>query len=103
MTNPYYAGVIRYKGALYPDAHDSIVEPALFDKVQSLLKARRAKMIRHVQHAPTSKICCIVAPAGRGCCSTSPPTRAARPTPLHLLRESRKENKLHEASCASCC
>ena len=51
LTNPYYAGVIRYKGALYPGAHDPIVEPVLFDKVQSLLKARTAKMTRHVQHA----------------------------------------------------
>ena len=51
LTNPYYAGVIRYKGALYPGAHDPIVEPALFDQVQSLLKARTAKMTRHVQHA----------------------------------------------------
>ena len=51
LTNPYYAGVIRYKGALHPGAHDPIVEPELFDKVQSLLKARTAKMTRHVQHA----------------------------------------------------
>ena len=51
LTNPYYAGVIRYKGALHPGAHDPIVEPALFDKVQSLLRARTAKMTRHVQHA----------------------------------------------------
>ncbi|MGV1006469.1 MAG: recombinase family protein, partial [Candidatus Nanopelagicales bacterium] len=51
LTNPYYAGVIRYKGAVHPGAHDPIVEPALFDKVQSLLRARTAKMTRHVQHA----------------------------------------------------
>ena len=51
LTNPYYAGVIRYKGALHPGAHEPIVEPALFDTVQSLLKARTAKMTRHVQHA----------------------------------------------------
>ena len=51
LINPYYAGVIRYKGALHPGAHDPIVEPALFDKVQSLLRARTAKMTRHVQHA----------------------------------------------------
>lgn len=51
LTNPYYAGVIRYKGALHPGAHDPIVEPALFDKVQSLLRARTAKITRHVQHA----------------------------------------------------
>lgn len=50
LKNPYYAGVIRYKGALHPGAHDPIVEPALFDRVQSLLRARTAKMTRHVQH-----------------------------------------------------
>ncbi len=50
LTNPYYAGVIRYRGALHPGAHVSIVEPALFDQVQSLLKARNAHATRHVQH-----------------------------------------------------
>jgi site-specific DNA recombinase len=51
LTNPYYAGVIRYKDALHPGAHEPIVEPALFDQVQSLLKARNAHATRHVQHA----------------------------------------------------
>ncbi len=51
LTNPYYAGVIRYKGALHPGAHEALIEPALFDQVQSLLKARNARMTRHVQHA----------------------------------------------------
>ncbi len=51
LTNPYYAGVIRYKGALHPGAHEQLIEPALFDQVQSLLKARTAKMTRHVTHA----------------------------------------------------
>lgn len=51
LTNPYYAGIIRYKGAMHPGAHEPLIEPALFDQVQSLLKARNAKMTRHVQHA----------------------------------------------------
>ena len=51
LTNPYYAGVIRYKGVLHSGAHEPLIEPALFDQVQSLLKARNAKMTRHVQHA----------------------------------------------------
>jgi site-specific DNA recombinase len=51
LTNPYYAGVIRYKGALHPGAHEPIVQPTLFDQVQSLLKARNAHATRHVQHA----------------------------------------------------
>ncbi|WP_244972530.1 zinc ribbon domain-containing protein [Paramicrobacterium fandaimingii] len=41
----------RYKGALHPGVHDPSAEPALFDKVQSLLRAQTAKMTRHVQHA----------------------------------------------------
>ncbi|GAA3859772.1 recombinase family protein [Tessaracoccus defluvii] len=51
LTNPYYAGVIRYKGALHPGAHEPLIEPALFDQVQSLLTARNARATRHVQHA----------------------------------------------------
>ena len=51
LTNPYYAGIIRYKGALHPGAHKPIVDPALFDAVQTLLKARTAKQTRHVKHA----------------------------------------------------
>ena len=51
LTNPYYAGVIRYKGVLHPGAHEPLIEPALFDQVQSLLKARNAQATRHVQHA----------------------------------------------------
>ena len=51
LTNPYYAGIIRYKGALHPGAHEPIVDPALFDSVQALLKARIAKQTRHVKHA----------------------------------------------------
>ena len=51
LTNPYYAGVIRYKGALHPGSHEPIVEPALFDKVQALLAAKTAKETLHVTHA----------------------------------------------------
>ena len=50
LTNPYYAGVIRYRGALHPGAHAPIVEPVLFDQVQSLLKASNAHATQQVQH-----------------------------------------------------
>lgn len=51
LTNPYYAGVIRYKGALHAGAREPLIEPALFDQVQSLLKTRNARATRHVKHA----------------------------------------------------
>ena len=50
LTNPYYTGVIRYKGALHPGAHEPLIEPELFDQVQSLLNTRNAHAIRHVKH-----------------------------------------------------
>lgn len=43
--------MIRYRGALHPGAHEPLIEPALFDQVQSLLKARNAWMTRHATHA----------------------------------------------------
>ena len=51
LINPYYTGVIRYNGALYPGSHEPLITPALFDEVQSLLKARYANATRHVKHA----------------------------------------------------
>ncbi len=51
LINPYYTGVIRYKGVLHPGAHEPLVSPELFDQVQSLLKARNARATRHVRHA----------------------------------------------------
>ena len=51
LINPYYAGIIRYKDALHPGAHEPIITPELFDQVQALLKARNANHTRHVQHA----------------------------------------------------
>ena len=50
LTNPYYEGVIRYKGALHPGAHEPLIEPELFGQVQSLLNARIAHATRHVKH-----------------------------------------------------
>ena len=37
--------------ALHPGAHEPLIEPVLFDQVQSLLKARNAQATRHVRHA----------------------------------------------------
>ncbi|MDR0783056.1 MAG: recombinase family protein, partial [Propionibacteriaceae bacterium] len=50
LTNPYYAGIIRYRGALHPGSHEPIVEPVLFDKVQALLSAKTVDDTRHREH-----------------------------------------------------
>ena len=42
LHDPYYAGIIRYKGELYPGRHDPLISKAVFLKVQDVL-AERAK------------------------------------------------------------
>ncbi len=98
LTNPYYAGVIRYKGALHPGAHEPIVEPAVVrpgaitDQLQSLLKARNpalsarpppqgAVALRHLRVADAARL-------------RDEPARDHLRL-LHLLRPCREEDQLH--------
>ena len=41
LTNPFYAGYIRYEGKLYPGLHQLLVSEAHFKRVQFLLMKRR--------------------------------------------------------------
>jgi site-specific DNA recombinase len=57
LTNPMYCGRIRYKGAIYPGAHEPLVTPALFQTVQDTLtgnrngtKSRRVFALRGVMY-----------------------------------------------------
>lgn len=36
LSNPTYAGRVPYKGEVFPGAHEAIVDPAVFDRVQAL-------------------------------------------------------------------
>ncbi|WP_170205955.1 recombinase family protein [Klugiella xanthotipulae] len=40
LTNPYYLGVVLYKGAQFPGNHTPLVTPQLFESVQQILKAK---------------------------------------------------------------
>ena len=40
MVNPYYKGVIKYKGIEYEGAHEALVDTETWDKVQSILASR---------------------------------------------------------------
>ncbi len=50
LRNPLYVGLVRYKGQLYPGAHEPLVSVALFDRVQAAFEPNRNgnKSIRHV-------------------------------------------------------
>ncbi len=39
LRHPYYMGMVRYRGALYPGKHERLVEPDVWHEVQRLLAA----------------------------------------------------------------
>jgi len=43
LKNPVYTGQMRWKGTLYPGAHQPLVSPALFDRVQAAFAPNRTK------------------------------------------------------------
>jgi hypothetical protein len=40
LTNPYYLGVVVYKGAQHPGVHTPLVTPDIFERVQRILKGK---------------------------------------------------------------
>ena len=42
LRNPYYAGVLRWKGSMYPGGHQALVTKEVFDRVQSVLDSHDA-------------------------------------------------------------
>ena len=43
LKNPIYCGRIRYKGTIYPDAHEPLVSVELFERVQEAFAPNRTK------------------------------------------------------------
>ncbi|WP_336638495.1 recombinase family protein [Microbacterium sp. MMO-70] len=48
LRNPYYCGIVTYVGVEYPGTHKPLVEPALWQRVQDALTARRNTGTRDV-------------------------------------------------------
>ena len=40
LTNPYYLGIVSYKGAQYPGNHEPLIDQETFQKVQQILKSK---------------------------------------------------------------
>jgi site-specific DNA recombinase len=40
LRNPYYMGMVRYRGAIYPGKHEALVTPETWQRVQELLTAK---------------------------------------------------------------
>lgn len=43
LSNPIYTGRIRYKGVIYPGAHEPLIAPGLFDAVQEAFAPNRTR------------------------------------------------------------
>jgi site-specific DNA recombinase len=60
LRHPYYMGVVRYRGAIYPGKHPRLVEPETWQKVQDLLSAKHLAGEKHREHPHYLKgsMCC---------------------------------------------
>ncbi|MCL5666556.1 MAG: recombinase family protein [Patescibacteria group bacterium] len=48
LTDPFYYGVIRWEGKIYPGKHEPLISKETFDKVQAILKGKATpKLSRH--------------------------------------------------------
>jgi site-specific DNA recombinase len=50
LRHPYYMGLVRYRGAIYPGKHPRLVEPETWQKVQDLLSAKNLAGEKQRQH-----------------------------------------------------
>jgi site-specific DNA recombinase len=50
LRHPYYAGVVRYQGVLYPGKHPRLVDHETWQRVQELLTAKHLAGEKHREH-----------------------------------------------------
>ncbi len=50
LRDPYYAGIIRYKGNLYRGRHEPLITKELFTRVQTVMNQRVQRGVRDVVH-----------------------------------------------------
>ncbi len=50
LRHPYYMGMVRYQGVIYPGKHEPLVTPEIWQEVQKLLTAKHLTGERHQEH-----------------------------------------------------
>ena len=50
LRDPYYKGVVRYRGAEYPGSHEPLVAPAIWQRVQDILSAQNQAGEKQREH-----------------------------------------------------
>ncbi|MBT8418862.1 MAG: recombinase family protein [Silicimonas sp.] len=57
LTNPIYAGRIRHRNKVFEGAHDAIIDPDLWDRIQEQLKSGAARSRKKMQGKTRSLLC----------------------------------------------
>lgn len=59
LTNPFYTGVITYRGVTYPGQHTPLVDPGTFETVQTILHGKLAgeRVITHDHYLKSTLFC----------------------------------------------
>ncbi len=52
LTNPFYYGLMRYKGEYFEGKHETIISKELFDQAQEALQKRAKNYTHHKYHFP---------------------------------------------------
>ena len=50
LRNPYYKGLVTYRGVSYPGRHEPLVDELLFEQVQAMLTAHNCAGERQYVH-----------------------------------------------------
>src|SRR4051812_9143291 len=73
LKNPYYIGIVRYRGVEYPGKHPPLIDKRTFDEVQLLLEAHNfagEKQRVHHHYLKGSIFCGQETPHGHGQCGS---------------------------------
>ena len=80
LRHPYYTGVVRYRGAIYPGKHDPLVDIQTWQRVQELLTAKTWQA-RSTASTPTTSRAPSTAGTAAAASSSATQRDAAAPTP----------------------
>ena len=59
LNNPFYTGVVHFKGALFPGSHEPLISTTTFETVQSILKSRLTgeRSRKHAHYLKSTVFC----------------------------------------------
>ncbi|MEL5990650.1 recombinase family protein [Microbacterium phosphatis] len=99
LRDPYYTGVIRYKGKLHPGRHMPLISKELFLAVQKILDGRNRKGDRDRIHSTSCAACCTAPNASRRGARVDSSTARTRGTAARTSTTSAPRSSAVTARC----